>query len=638
MYLKNKLPKRSASGLFKHVLFSFDGVLLVLLSVFLTLHYSKLLAVQYDGLVLTVLSVVATLPVAYRTLLALKNKKLSIDLLAGIALVFSLLTRQWPAAAFINLMLTSARILDKYTQARSRRVIESLTKLRPQKARVKKGDSVEEVDISQLKAGDIVIVGLGEAIPVDGQVIEGQAEVDQSMLTGESLAIEKKSGDQVLSSTIVASGNMSVKTTKVGRETTIEKIIELVESAAATKPKIVSSGEVFASWYIAIMIVVSAVTYLVSHDLALVLAVVLVVCADDIAIAVPLAFTAAIGHAARNGVIIKGADYLEAVGKTNFVVSDKTGTLTLGKLKIDELFVFPGYTRQEVLSTACSLLAISDHPSAKAICQYAKDERVGIKNVEQFKDISGRGAEAEMDGHKLVSGKIDFLKEAGVDISEEQLQKIENAKNAGYSTILIGRDKELIGFFTFSDQLRSNAKSVISDLKKLGIKNFIILTGDNEKITQRIAEQVGATEYYANLLPEDKLKYLKKYLGRKYKVMAIGDGVNDAAILNAADVGVAMGGIGADVTVESGDMVLMQDNLSKIPETIRLAHFTQKVARQDFLIWAITNSLGLYLVFSGLIPKVILPTVASAYNFITDFVPILNSIRLFKVHIGKHAS
>ncbi|MCX6813637.1 MAG: HAD-IC family P-type ATPase, partial [Candidatus Azambacteria bacterium] len=362
----------------------------------------------------------------------------------------------------------------------------------------------------------------------------------------------------------------------------------------------------------------------------------LVICADDIAVAVPLAFIASIGHAAKKGVIIKGGDFLEGINKVKVLIVDKTGTLTRGKLKVENFFVFNDWKSNDVLQFAGAASLLSSHPSAKAILKYAEENNIKPQQLDNFEEKSGKGAEIVVKGKKVVTGKMSFFEELKIKMSVHQKRDIERERDKGLNTTLISYDGSLIGFFTLADEIRPNVKNILSELKELGIEKIVMLTGDNEKIAKNVAEKVGITEYHANLLPEDKLKYLKKYLNNNYKVMAIGDGVNDAALLNAADISIAMGGIGADITIESGDIVLMQDNLSQVPETMRLAKYTSRVTKQNFVIWAFTNSVGLYLIFSGFVPVIILPTFAAAYNFLTDFAPILNSTRLFNFHIVKN--
>jgi len=609
---------------------------LVVLIIVLVVHYFKVFSFDLDNFVLILVALIATLPVVWNAVKALKKRQIGIELLASIALIFSFLAKEYASAVFINLMLTSARILGAYTENRSRRAIQNLFKLKPEKARIRVNNEVLEVAIDKIRKGDLVVVELGDRIPIDGNVMEGEAEVDQSSLTGESLPVDKKIGDQVYNSTVVISGNLIIKAEKIGEETTLEKIIQLVEEAARHKPGITTSVEIFTSWYVILMLIGSGILYFISRDLSLVLAVVLVVCADDIAVAVPLAFIASIGHAAKKGVIIKGGDFLEGINKAKVLIVDKTGTLTRGKLKVENFFVFNDWKSNDVLQFAGAASLLSSHPSAKAILKYAEENNIKPQQSDNFEEKSGKGAEIMVKGKKIVTGKMSFFEELGIKMSDYQKRDIEREKDKGLNTTLIGYDGSLIGFFTLTDEIRPNVKNILSELKDLGIEKIIMLTGDNEKIAKNIAEKVGITEYHANLLPEDKLKYLKKYLSKNYKVMAIGDGVNDAALLNAADISIAMGGIGADVTIESGDIVLMQDNLSQVPETIRLARYTARVSKQNFVIWGITNGVGLYLVFSGFVPVIILPTFAAAYNFLTDFVPILNSTRLFNFHIAKN--
>ncbi len=625
------------SKFFKKILnfWDLDKILFAALVIVLIIHATGILPSDSNLFILITVAVIATLQVGYGALKDLKEKKVSIDLLASIALIFSLLAREYASAVFINLMLASARILGSYTESRSRRAIEGLLKLKPKKARIKKDEGIEEISISKIKIGDLIVVELGERIPIDGKIVEGVAAVDQSSLTGESLPIDKKTGDSVFSSTVIVSGNLVIKTEKIGKETTFEKIIELVEEAVVHKPKITTLADRFTTWYVIFMLAGSAILYAATLNIVLVLAVVLVVCADDIAIAIPLAFLASIGHAAKRGVIIKGGDFLEGLSKAKVIIADKTGTLTYGRLKIEDFFVFDDLKSEDSLSLAGSASLLSGHPSAKAILKYAKEKGVKLIEPEKFEEYSGKGSEALIDGKRILTGKTSFFEESGIKMTEHQRADIAREKDKGLGTTLISYNESLIGFFTLADEIRPNVKNVLSDLKNLGIEKVVMLTGDNEKIAGRIAKSVGITDYHANLLPEDKIKYLKKYLSKDYKTVAIGDGVNDAALLNAADIGIAMGGIGADITVESGDIVLMADDLSKLPETMQLAKYTNRVARQDFVIWAVTNGVGLYLVFSGFIPAIILPTFASAFNFLTDFVPILNSARLFNLHIKK---
>ncbi len=598
----------------------------------LVLHYGKLLPITGDAYALVTLSLIATLPVIASAIRAIFKRKITIDLLASAALVLSLLNKEWASAILINLMLTSARIFMAYSEDRARRSIESLLKLKPKKVKIKRGDRIEEVSFGEIKKGDLVVVEIGGRVPVDGLIVEGEATLDQSSLTGESIPVPKSKGDEVLSSTIVLNGNLIIKAEKVGKETTLEKIIDLVEKAQSNKAEITAAADRFTAWYIVLAGVGASVIFFFSHNLLLVLSVMLVVCADDIAISIPLAFLTAIGYAAKKGIIIKGSNYLEGMHRVKTIFVDKTGTITQGKLKVVKASVIDGLSQEEFISLTGSLAELSQHPSSKAILKYAQEKNFQPVKLDGFEEYPGKGASAVYKGKKVIMGRLSFFRASKIQISEKQLEIIDKEESGGFSFTLLALGNKLEGFFAMEDALKPGVKETIIRLKTKGIEKVIMLTGDNEKIAQRVSEAVGIDEYYANLLPEDKIAHLKKAMGGKDKVMMIGDGVNDAAALSLADISVAMGGIGYDVTIESADIVLMKDDFSIIPDLIGLSNYTLKIASQDFWIWGIVNVLGLYLVFSGLIG----PTGAAGFNFVTDFFPIINSMRVMSLYKRKH--
>ncbi len=619
---KNKFPELALSN--------FDNILFVFFILILVFHYLKLIPAglrPWEQKFLIFGGAIGILPVLLSSLKALKNRKISVDLLAAIALFFSLSAGEFLSAIFINLMLTSARILAAYTGSQAHRAIQHLLKLRPSIARIKKGDKIIQIPVAKLQKENLVVVGLGETIPVDGKIMDGEADINQASITGESLPIFKTKGDQVLSATTVVSGNLTVLAEKVGKETTLEKIIELVEKSGAIKPEITALADKFASWYVASMLVGSIILYLATGNSNLVLAVILVVCADDIAIALPLAFVAALGRAAKRGIIIKGGNFIEGLTKIKTIFIDKTGTITLGRLKVESVVSFEEGKEEKLLSYAAIAASSSLHPSAKAVLHYIKLNKVAVISPDKFEEYSGRGAIAWQNGRKIIFGKKDFLKEQGVKLTDGQKTKIEEAKNIGRNITLIAADSKVIGFFSMADEIRPGARKIISELKNMGIGKIIMLTGDNEKIAREIAFRAGIQEFYANLMPEGKINKIKEYLNKNYAVAMVGDGVNDAASLNASTIGIAMGGIGSDITIESGDIVLMQDHLDRLPELFLLAKDTIKVSKQDFWIWGAVNVVGLALVFLNILS----PTGAAAYNFVTDFIPILNSMKLFRL-------
>ncbi len=615
--------------MFKRYLSFFDRFAVVALSIGLIIYFltgiprfaSVLILVLFSGLVL-----ISVLISAYGSL---RKKELSVDLLASVALVASFVAAEWASAAFICLMLVSARIFSRYTEARARKSLEHLLKLKPEKARVEENGEIIEIPISRLKKGDLVIVGLGERLPIDGIVVKGSGLIDQSSLTGESLPVEKKSDDKVFSGTLVVSGNFTVLAEKTGKDSMLETIIRLVEESQKNKTKINSVAEKFTNWYIGLVFVASAVIYAVSGDLTIVLAVLLVVCADDIAIALPLAFFAAIGNAARHGVVIKGGNFIETLPKVKTAIFDKTGTLTYGRLKVEKFFVFEEKEKTEAIKFAAAFSLLSPNPYLKSIAAYLKSEKSEPQKMEILKEEGGKGIAVRWKEKEAALGKLSFLEEQGYKVKETERKTIAAEAEKGLSISVLGYDKGIVGFFAFEDELRPNIPESIAILKKLGIKRFVMLTGDNERVASIIAEKTGISEFHANLFPADKVAMVKKYIehSKPNKVMMVGDGVNDAAALSLADVGVAMGAMGADVTVEAADIAVMKNDFLRIPETMDLSRVTMKTIYQDFYIWGIVNVVGLGLVFAGILT----PAGAAAYNFVTDFFPLLNSLKVFNL-------
>ena len=597
---------------------NFDALLLVLL-------LASLILARYE-IFLKMVAVLATVPVVISALRAIRNRKISIDLLASVALIVSLIEREWISAALINLMITSARMFARYVEIRSHSAIQSLLKLKPKTATVERNGQIYDVPVEEVKIGDKVIVELGEKIPVDGIVEKGEAMIDQSSLTGESIPILKKKGDKVLSFTTVVSGNLTVAVEKIGKETTFEKIVKLIETSQSNKAAIETLGDNFSKWYIIITILASLAIYFYSKDMNLVLSLLLVSCADDVAVAIPLALTTSITHSAKHGAIVKGGNFIEGLSKVKVMVFDKTGTLTKGKLTVEKVFSFGGNDNEDVLRLAGTASLLSHHPVAQAIVEYTKEKQIEINEPEKINEVMGMGIVAKEKEGRIVTGKLSFFQKSGIEISKEELDIINEEIDKGVSVTLVGKNEKLAGFLVMGDALKPNLKEIIADIKSMGVEKVVMLTGDNEKIAAKISKQIGIDEYYANLLPEQKIEHLKKYMSGKYKVAMVGDGVNDAPCIALADIGIAMGVIGSDASIESADIAMMRDDLSQIPELMRISRKTLSTVRQDLAIWAVVNVIGFALVLTFVLD----PAGAAAYNFLTDFIPILNSLQLFR--------
>jgi len=606
---------------------NFNLLLCFILAGALLFYWFKIFPVKYE-LVLIVVSVAATFTVFLSALRSFKNKKISIDLLAIIALTVSLIEKEWISAIFINLMIASAKAFIDYVKIKSHSAVKSLIKLKPQKVKIENEGEITEIPLEKVKKGDRVVIELGERIPVDGLIEKGEAMIDQSSLTGESAPVFKKEGDRVLSFTTIVSGHLVILAEKVGGETTFEKIIALVEQSQTNKAPINTLIDKFANWYIILIVTGSLLVYFFSRDITLVIGLLLVSCADDIAIATPLAMMVAITRSAKRGAVIKGGDYLEGLAKLKMIIFDKTGTLTQGKLKVEEIFSFNQKSKEEVLELAAIASSCSSHPIAHAIINYAKEKNISITEPEGFEEYGGKGISVFYKNKKIIMGKLSFFQDLKIEINQQQLSEIEKEISSEFNVTLIGYDGKLIGFLVLADKLKPKVKEMMENLKKLGIENSVMLTGDNERIAQKISEKIGGRidEFHANLLPADKLDYLKKSLSKKYKVAMVGDGVNDAPVLALSDIGIAMGAIGSDAAIEAADSAMMKDDLSQIPELIKIGRSTLRTIRQNLLLWGILNIFGFTLVFL----HVLNPSGAAAYNFITDFIPIFNSLKSFR--------
>lgn len=603
----------------------FEIALIVIFIATLALYAGNQIPPEYKIEILNFVAFLGFLPVARSTFQSLREHKINVDLLASIALFFSWISTEWGSLLFINLMLTSARVLDLYTKGRVRASLESLVKLKPSKARIMRGGENIEVPLSEVRIGDLVVVNLGEQVPVDGVVFKGTATINQASLTGESIPVLREEGGAVLSATFVVSGNIIVRAERVGSATTFEKMIELIMRSQSEKTRMKTLTERFSSWYIGIMLVVSAGLYFATGNTSLVLSVVLVVCADDIAIAIPLAYIASIGTAARRGIIVKGADYLERVAKITTLIVDKTGTLTMGNLVVKKVHMFGSIPLLRVLELTGIVCRGSTHPVAKAIVAYTEKNNIVCHEPDFFEEKEGRGMKGSTGKDHVVIGRLEFLKENNIVLSDEDYLIIKKEERHGNNVTLVALNGNIVGMFALADEIRPGVAKTLALLKQTGIRETVMLTGDNETVAKSIATETGIDEYYAGLLPEKKVSILGNYLGRKNVVAMIGDGVNDAAVITRADVGIAMGGIGSDAAIESADIVLMKDDFEKLLELRIIAQRVLSVARENFAIWGVVNVIGLYLVFSGTLH----PSGAAAYNFLTDFIPIGNSLRLF---------
>jgi heavy metal translocating P-type ATPase len=576
---------------------------------------------------------VGVAPVLWSAYRALRSREITVDFLAGIALIFALVGREWNSVIFVALMLSAARVLNYWNNERTKNNLEGLMKLRPELAMIKGSDgSLRKVSVESLQVGQIVLGSAGQRVPVDGVLMSGQATIDEASLTGESMPVEKNIGSQLYSSTLVVSGGFEMKANRVGRETTLERMIALVEQAHADKPAISTLAEKFGKWYILSIFAVTILLWIFFRDLNLLLAVALVVCADDVAIAIPLAYVSALGNAAKRGIVIKGGRYLETIGQASIFIFDKTGTITKGVLRVEQVIPLGPITKEQFLGYAKKLGEQSNHPVAKALARLSLEEGSFSSGIpENFQEISGKGLAGIFGDHHVLVGRRALMGERNISINDDLEEKIQRVEQGGQSVVLIAVNQDVVGLLGVADEIRPDIREVITELRNLGAKRIVMLTGDNDTVARRVATEVGIEEFYAGLLPEQKLERVSQLTEGDQVSVMVGDGVNDAAALERATVGVAMGAIGYDAAIDSANIVLMRDDLRRLPEVIRLAHSLRGIVKQNFWIWGVSNVVGLSLVFTGVIG----PVGAAAYNFLSDFIPLFNSLKVVRMWFGR---
>ncbi len=523
-----------------------------------------------------------------------------------------------------------AESLEEYAGWRAQKSIGELVKLAPETACVLRDEGEEIVHIHDVEVGDIVAVRPGEKIPVDGTVTQGSSNVNQAPITGESMPVAKKPGDRVYAGTLNENGYLEIKTEKKPGETIISKIVKLVEEAERKKSPTEKFVDRFARTYTPTVIILAAVVATIPPLLfnlpfeewlykALVLLVVSCPCA--LAISTPVSMVSSITSAARNGVLIKGGSHLEELNKSRVFVFDKTGTLTEGKPRVVDVITLNTHTTSEVLETAASLEAQSEHPIAKAILE---KNGARIRPVHNFQAIPGKGIKGEIDRQTCYLGSPGLFQELGIPYPAGRIKELEEE---GKTAILLSRERECLGIITIMDTIRDTAPPTLAELKKLGVK-LVMLTGDNERIARAIATSLTISEYHSGLLPEDKVAKIEE-LNRSYgKIVMIGDGINDAPALAKANIGIAMGAIGSDIALETADITLIHDDLTRLTYLHRLSRKTMKIIKENITASILIKTSFALLTFPGLIT---LWLAVAAGDMGLSLLVILNSMRLSKI-------
>jgi Cd2+/Zn2+-exporting ATPase len=557
-------------------------------------------------------TVVAGYEIIQKAWLGLKSRQTNIELLVSIAAIGGLsIGIYWESAAVTFLFLLGGW-LETRTLQNTRRTLKSLVELVPKTATVVRGEKTETIPARQVEKDMLVQVKPGGRIPVDGEVESGESSVDESAITGESIPADKKQGSQVYAGTINQNGRIFVRAGRAGADTTLAKIIERVEEAQDAKAPTQRFIERFARWYTPGIAGLSVISFIFTQNIELAITLLVIGCPGALVISTPISVITGIGRAAKEGILIKGGEYLENAGKISALAFDKTGTLTQGKPRVTEVFslqpekVVAGHeeaepertTEHEVLYWAGIAESGSEHPLAKAILEEARN-RQEIPDADTFESHTGFGVSAGYMENKVLVGNRSFMEEWNIRVDKEALQQVEALSEKGRTVVLVAKNGELIGGLGLFDIIRADAPSAIKSLREIGIEELIILTGDTDSTAQSIAGELGIKNVYSRLLPEDKHKVIEQLQKVGHRVAMVGDGINDALALTKADIGIAMGAAGTDVAIESADIALMADDLTKIPEALRLSKLTLRNIHQNVVIALITVGALLTGVFAG---------------------------------------
>ena len=573
--------------------------------------------------------IISGIPILYGALTALFcEKTISSELLVSTAIVASVAIGEIFAAGEIAFIMAIGEILEDITVNRAKKGISQLIKLSPQQGRkiIKENEKTTEkiVPIEEIYKDDILRVLPGEMIPVDGKIIFGNSSVDQSIMTGESLPIDKTIGDEVFCGTVNCDGSIDIIATKIGEDSSLQKLIRMVKEAEENKAPMQRIVDKWAGWLVPAALIIAIAAYFITSDIIRAVTVLVVFCPCALALATPTSIMAAVGQAAKNGVLIKSGEALEKMGKVNCIAFDKTGTLTFGKLKISDIITTSSATENELLKLACSSEKRSEHPLGKAIVEHGKKQNVEFLEMEDFKMIPGKGIVAKIENNEIYCGNSRFLQEQGIILDENIESILENLRKQGKVSILVGKNRECIGIIALSDTIRPTAKEMVIKLKNMGTR-VVLLTGDHKQTADYFAEEVGIENVYSELLPAEKVTYIKKLEEDGNKVCMIGDGVNDAPALKTADVGVSMASMGTDIAVEASDIALMGDNIEKIPYLKKLSTATIKTIKFNITASMVINLAAIILSVMGLLNPI---TGALVHN-VGSVLVVLNAALLY---------
>lgn len=525
-------------------------------------------------------------PIVWSALRGLVQRRVNVDELVSLAIVASVLQGDFLSAAVVSFVMVFGSLIEQVTSQSARKAVEALIGLAPETATVLRGSGFVEVPVEQVRVNERVAIRPGDRVPVDGSVAKGTTWIDESSMTGEPMPVEKSAGDQVFAGTLNHGGAIEITVTKVGADTTLGKVIELVSRAEAHRPRAVRVIDRYARWFTPVILAAAGVAWALTGQLDRVIAVLIVGCPCALILAAPTAVVATIGRAARAGVLVKGGAHLETIGRVNAILFDKTGTLTAGKPSLEEIATAEGLDRAHVLACAASVEQHSTHPLAAAVLAAARDAGIVAVPAEQMSAEVGLGVRGSVDGRCIEVGSQQLVA-AGAVLPASLAPRLAAFNERGATPLLVFEDHRPIGVLGVTDQVRPGAREVVAALRSLGIARIGLVSGDHVKAARRVADAVGIDDCWGDLAPDAKPALVKALQAEGLAVLFVGDGINDAPALATSDVGIAMGAVGSDVALETADIALMRDDLGEIPLLIHLGRRMLRVIR-----WNVAFGLG----------------------------------------------
>jgi len=609
-----------ASEFTRRVLFLFGLVFAIVLVVVVFgewLGYFEAVSSRIPSQVWLAVILVGGYPVFRNVIRSILKLQITSHTLMTLGVIAAFVVGEWATAAVVVLFMRVGDYAERFTAERARRAVKDLTAMAPQSARVVRNATEIELPIEDVQVGDTIIVRPGERIPVDGEVISGQATINQAAITGESMPVEAGPGAKVFATSLATLGSLQIRTTHVGQDTTFGRVIKMVEEAETHRADVQRVADKFSTYYLPVVAGIASLTFLIRRDPLATAAVLVVACSCSFALATPIAMLASIGAGAKRGLLIKGGKYLELLSRADVLLIDKTGTLTLGRPQVTNVVPFDSHTETELLSMAASAERYSEHPLAEAIRLEAIQRDLPTQEPKNFESLPGMGVRAKLDGRTVSVGNRRMIKGQDVSSVAGELEA------QGKTLLFVACDDEVIGFVAAADRMRPEVPEALNAIRKLGMRHIELITGDNEQIASTLAQQLGL-KYRANALPEDKISVVNDYQEQGHTVVMVGDGVNDAPALAQADVGIAMGAAGSDVAIEAAHIALMQEDWTLVPEVLRIAQRTLKVVKMNIAFTLVYNLVGLSLAAFGFLP----PILAAAAQSLPDLGILANSSRL----------